>query len=54
MQFWRRFGRDRAGNLTVQNETSDFHRYIDPSAQGEALFECMRKTIDVELIEERR
>jgi hypothetical protein len=43
---------DEQGRMTVQNETADFYRYIDLTSQAESLFEFIRETIEVELIEE--
>jgi hypothetical protein len=45
---------DEQGRLTVQNETADYYRYIDLTAQTEALFEFINETIEVELVEELR
>jgi hypothetical protein len=45
---------DELGRLTVQNETADYYRYIDLTAQAEALFEFIKETIEVELVEELR
>ncbi|MDB5318423.1 MAG: filamentation induced by cAMP protein Fic [Phycisphaerales bacterium] len=45
---------DDAGRMTVENQTADFYRYIDLTPQAEALFEFIRETIDVELVEELR
>jgi hypothetical protein len=45
---------DDEGRMTVQNETADFYRYIDLTPQAEALFDFIRETIDVELVEELR
>ena len=42
------------GRMTVHNETADFYRYADLTAQTEALFEFIRDTIEVELVEELR
>lgn len=45
---------DDRGRMTVHNETADYYRYLDMTAQAEALFEFIRETIDVELVEELR
>jgi hypothetical protein len=45
---------DERGRMTVQNQTVDYYRYIDFTPQAEALFEFIRETIDVELVEELR
>ncbi len=45
---------DDQGRMTVQNETADLYRYVDLTAQAEALFEFIRETIEVELVEELR
>lgn len=45
---------DELGRMTVQNETADFYRYPDLTAQAEALFDFIRETIDVELADELR
>ncbi len=45
---------DDQGRLTVHNETADLYRYVDLTAQAEALFEFIRETIEVELVEELR
>ena len=45
---------DDQGRMTVHNETADFYRYIDLTPQAEALFDFIRETIDVELVEELR
>jgi len=43
---------DDHGRMTIHNETADYYRYIDLTAQAEALFEVIRETIEVELVEE--
>jgi len=43
---------DDRGRMTVENETADYYRYIDFTAQAEALFEFIRETIEVELVQE--
>ena len=40
--------------MTVHNETADFYRYPDLTAQTQALFEFIRETTEVELVEELR
>jgi hypothetical protein len=40
--------------MTVQNETADYYRHVDLTAQAEALFDFIRETIDVELVAELR
>ena len=40
------------GNVEVLNETVDFYRYFDATPQAEFLFECVARTIDVDLPEE--
>lgn len=37
------------GNVTVLNETTDFYRYFDATPHAEFLFECVARTIDVDL-----
>jgi len=36
------------------NDTGDFYRFFDATPQAEFLFECVRKTIEVDLPEETR
>jgi len=43
---------DDRGRMTIHNETADYYRYIDLTAQAEALFEFIKETIEVELVEE--
>ncbi len=43
---------DDAGQMTVLNDTGSLYRYIDMTAQAEALYEFIRLTIDHELTEE--
>jgi len=38
--------------MTVHNDTADYYRYPDLTPQAEALFEFIRETIEVELIQE--
>lgn len=42
------------GNVEVLNDTGDFYRFFDATPQAEFLFECVRKTIEVDLPEETR
>lgn len=37
------------GNVTVLNDTIDFYRYFDATPHAEFLFECVARTIDVDL-----
>ncbi|CDZ34181.1 Filamentation induced by cAMP protein Fic [Neorhizobium galegae bv. officinalis] len=37
------------GNVDVLNETGDFYRYFDATPHAEFLFECVARTIDVDL-----
>lgn len=37
------------GNVQVLNDTSDFYRFFDATAQAEFLYSCVMKTIDVDL-----
>jgi len=43
---------DEEGRMTVENETARWYRYIDMTPQAEALFRCIERTIDTELVEE--
>ena len=43
---------DDEGQMTVQNDTAVWYRYIDMTVQAEALFAFIEKTIDTELVEE--
>ena len=43
---------DEQGRMTVQNETATWYRYIDLTAQTEALFRFIEQTIDAELKDE--
>ena len=45
---------DEQGRMTVVNETCDYYRYIDLTAQTQSLFEFIRETIEVELVEQLR
>lgn len=46
------FTLDAEGRMTVQNDTGRWYRYIDMTAQAEALFSFVETTIDTELVEE--
>ena len=48
------FTLDDEGRMTVHNETRDRYRYIDMTAQVEALFSFVEATIDTELVDELR
>lgn len=48
------FSLDEQGRMTVQSETADLYRYMDLTAQAEALFGFVAETIEVELVEELR
>lgn len=37
------------GNVEVENETADFYRYFDATPHAEFLFECVARTVDVDL-----
>ncbi|TET32853.1 MAG: Fic family protein [Planctomycetota bacterium] len=43
---------DEEGQMTVQNDTVIWYRYIDLTPQAESLFEFIERTIDTELVEE--
>lgn len=43
---------DNMGRMTVHNQTAQWYRYIDMTAQAEALAEFIYRTIEDELIEE--
>ena len=43
---------DGDGNMVVENEMARFYRYIDLTAQAEALFRFIENTIDTEFVEE--
>jgi hypothetical protein len=43
---------DEASRLTVHNETAVFYRYIDMTAQADALFQFIQETVEKELVEE--
>ncbi len=40
------------GNVSVLNDTGDFYRYFDATPHVEFLYECVEKTIDVDLPQE--
>ncbi len=42
------------GNVEVLNDTTDFYRYFDATPHAEFLFQCVTRTIDVDLPEEAR
>ena len=46
------YTQDDAGQLTVHNDTARWYRYIDFTAQAEALFRFIESTIDTELPQE--
>ena len=43
---------DEMGQLTVENDTASWYRYMDMTAQAEALSDFIIKTIEEELVEE--
>ena len=43
---------DQEGHMTVHNDTAGWYRYIDMTAQAEALFGFIDQTIDTELTQE--
>lgn len=43
---------DEAGQMTVHNDTGHWYRYLDLTAQAEALFDFIENTIDSELVAE--
>ena len=43
---------DEDGRMTVENDTARWYRYIDMTAQTEALFHFIEQTINTELVEE--
>lgn len=43
---------DEEGRMTVQNDTAQWYRFIDMTAQAEALFRFIERTIDAELVNE--
>lgn len=43
---------DEMGQMTVENDTACWYRYMDMTAQSEALYEFVSKTIEEELMEE--
>ena len=42
------------GNVRVLNETADFYRFFDATPHAEFLYECVERTIDVDLPAETR
>ncbi len=46
------FNLDEVGKMTVHNDTACWYRYIDLTAQAEALYDFVSQTIKTELIEE--
>jgi hypothetical protein len=42
------------GNVEVLNDSADFYRYFDATPHAEFLFQCVARTIDVDLLEEAR
>ncbi|MBF0408443.1 MAG: Fic family protein [Candidatus Riflebacteria bacterium] len=43
---------DTSGQMTVENDTECWYRYIDMTRQAEALYDFVNKTIEEELVEE--
>ena len=43
-----------SGNVDVVNETADFYRYFDATPHAEFLFDCIERTIEVDLPNELR
>jgi Fic family protein len=43
---------DEAGQMTVDNDTACWYQYMDMTAQAEALYDFVSKTIEEELVEE--
>ena len=43
---------DEEGQMTVQNDTARWYRYVDMTPQAEALFRFIEQTIETELFEE--
>ncbi|AQQ71015.1 Fic/DOC family protein [Limihaloglobus sulfuriphilus] len=43
---------DEIGQMTVENDTAIWYRYMDMTAQAEALYEFIIKTMEEELVEE--
>ena len=37
------------GNVSVRNDTADFYRFFDATAQTEFLYECVRQTVEEDL-----
>jgi hypothetical protein len=42
------------GNVHVLNETADFYRFFDATPHAEFLYQCVERTIDVDLPAEAR
>jgi len=42
------------GNVKVRNETADYYRYFDATPHAEFLFDCIERTIEIELPDELR
>jgi hypothetical protein len=42
------------GNVQVLNDTADFYRFFDATPHAEFLYDCVRKTIEVDLPNETR
>ena len=40
------------GNVRVLNDTADFYRYFDATAQTEFLYGCVQRTVEQDLPEE--
>ncbi len=43
---------DEMGRMTVNNETAYLYQYMDMTAQAEALYDFVSKTVEVEIVEE--
>ena len=43
---------DKMGQMTIENETACWYQYMDMTAQSEALYEFVIRTIEEELVEE--
>jgi hypothetical protein len=46
------FRLDKMGQMSVENDTAIWYRYIDMTTQAEALYGFVKKTIEEELVEE--
>lgn len=42
------------GNVSVQNETSDFYRFFDATSHAEFLYSCVKRTIEIDLPDETK